>query len=129
MSTAYARRLGTAQNLKANGRIWTVERSCGDRMLAELNRGKDGGLSFMPGFWKGQPRLGFATLEGAGYWRRRARDTRDAQHRALFKRRAIDAIFASREMRVTHELMLERRAMMEDVDLMAKVATGVRRAA
>lgn len=113
--TRYAKKLGTQRHLTANGRLWTVERSQRARMLAEVTR-TENGFSFFPGMWAGQPRLGFATLEGAGYWRKRAMVRRDRAHHALFKIRARDAIFASIEMRRTHELMVERREMLKEAE-------------
>lgn len=129
MSTAYTRRLGTACHLTANNKLWTVERSGGKKMLAELNRGKDGGLSFFPGMWSGQPRQGFGALEGAGEWRRRAMDPRKKEHARLFKVRAREAIEFSAQMRRAHELLLERREMIKESEHALRSAVGIRRAA
>jgi hypothetical protein len=104
MSTRYARQLGTARHLHANGRLWTVERANGDRTLGEVVNG-----AFFPGMWFGQPRLGFSSLDLAGYWRRRALTERNATYRIEFKRRCFEGIQHSRTMRVTHERLTEAR--------------------
>lgn len=129
MSTAYTRHLGTTRHLTANNRLWTVERSGGKKMLAEVNRSPEGTLSFFPGMWSGQPRQGFGSLEGAGEWRRRAMDPRKKEHHRLFKNRCREAIEFSAQMRRRHELLIERREMIEESERALRAAVGIRRAA
>jgi hypothetical protein len=104
MSTRYARQLGTARHVHANGRVWTVERADGARQIGEVING-----AFFPGMWSGQPRLGFASLDVAGNWRRRALTEHNALYRIQFKRRCWESIEHSRAMRVTHERLTEAR--------------------
>lgn len=107
MSTAYARHLGTARHLYANGRLWTIETIDGDRALAEVRRFEHGDNPH--NYIHFPPALGFGALETAAHWRGRALKERHAIHRITFKRRAWESIEHSRRMRVTRELLAETR--------------------
>lgn len=98
---------GSEHSLSANGRRFVVgfEKRDGKRIrvLSEVLSEGDGCISYFNGFWRGQPRLGFATLDGAGEWRRIAMRERDEFRRKGFMRKCREAIQDSKSFRETAE--------------------------
>jgi hypothetical protein len=92
-----------AKGQPINGRIWGADRTSSGCEVSERVC-EHSGRTYFPGHWSGKPNRGFASLEQAGSWRRRAQ-VLPAYHmnRAPLLRYARQTIEASRDLRHLHD--------------------------
>lgn len=94
---------GSERFLRANGRRFVISYQDKRRVLSEVLAEVDGTVESFTGFWRGQPKIGFHTLDTAGNYRRLAMRERDAFRRRVFIRRCREAIADSIAYRMTAE--------------------------
>ena len=92
--------------------MWGVDRRSGQPCEVSERFNEQNGWTYFTGHWSGKPNRGFAALEQAGSWRRRAA-VLPAYHanRAQLIRDVRLSIQSSRELREMHDNEFQRSEM------------------